>query len=72
MVDWARALQPARQRRLSLIRELSRLRHDNPVFADGSQEWVTAGEAQGAVAFVRRLGDHAVFVAANHNWSLCH
>ena len=64
-VDWARALQPAGQRRLSLIRELSRLRHDNPVFADGSQEWVTAGEAQGAVAFVRRLGDRAVFVAAN-------
>ena len=64
-VDWARALQPAGQKRMSLIRELSRLHHENPVFADGAQEWVTAGEALGTVAFVRRLGDRAVFVAAN-------
>ena len=35
------------------------------MFADGSQEWVTAGEKAGAIAFVRRLGDKAVFVTAN-------
>ena len=64
-VDWARALQPAGQKRLRLIRELSRLRHENPVFANGSQDWITSGEAQGTVAFERRLGDQAVFVAAN-------
>ena len=64
-VDWARALQPAGQKRLRLIRKLSRLRHENPVFADGSQDWMTSGETQGTVAFVRRLGDQAVFVAAN-------
>ena len=64
-VDWARALQPAGQKRLALVRELARLRHEMPVFADGSQEWVTGGEASGAVAFVRRLGGEAVFVAAN-------
>ena len=64
-VDWARALQPAGQNRLELIRDLARLRHDEKAFSDGTQEWVTAGEAQGAVAFVRRLGDRAVFVAAN-------
>ena len=64
-VDWARALQPAGQKRLALIRTLSKMRHENPVFAEGTQEWITAGEAQGAIAFVRRLGDKAVFVAAN-------
>lgn len=64
-VDWARALQPAGQKRLRLIRELSRLRHENPVFANGTQDWITSGEAQGTVAFERRLGDQAVFVAAN-------
>ena len=64
-VDWARALQPAGQKRLALIRALARLRHEMPVFADGSQEWVEDGEAKGTVAFVRRLGADAVFVAAN-------
>ena len=64
-VDWARALQPAGQKRLAHIRALSRLRHEMPVFADGSQEWVAGGEARGAVAFVRRHDGEAVFVAAN-------
>jgi len=64
-VDWARALQPAGQKRLALIRALAKLRHSDKVFAEGSQEWVTAGEKDGAIAFVRRLGDRAVFVTAN-------
>ena len=64
-VDWARALQPAGQKRLALIRALAKLRHENPVFADGTQEWITGGEKLGAIAFVRRLGGKAVFVAAN-------
>jgi glycosidase len=64
-VDWGRALQPAGQKRLAHIRSLAKLRHEMPVFADGSQEWVTDGEAKGVVSFVRRLGDVAVFVAAN-------
>ena len=64
-IDWARALQPAGQKRLALIRALAKLRHDDPVFYDGTQEWVTNGEAKNVVAFVRRHGDRAVFVAAN-------
>ena len=64
-VDWARALQPAGQKRLALIRTLAKLRHEQAIFANGSQEWVTAGEDQGCVAFVRRLGGDAVLVAAN-------
>jgi hypothetical protein len=64
-VDWARALQPAGRKRLVHIRALAHLRHTMPVFTDGLQEWVTGGEAKGAVAFVRRLGATAVFVAAN-------
>ena len=64
-IDWARALQPAGQKRLALIRTLAKLRHENKVFSEGSQEWVTEGEKGGAIAFVRRLGDKAVFVTAN-------
>ena len=64
-VNWARALQPSGKKRLAHIRTLAKIRHENPVFADGTQEWVTGGERQGALAFVRRLGDKAVFVAAN-------
>ena len=65
---WARALQPAGKKRLAHIRALAKLRHEEAVFAEGSQEWVTGGESKGAVAFVRRLGGRAVFVAANlHN-----
>ena len=64
-VDWARALQPAGQKRLALIRMLSKLRHENKVFSEGTQEWITEGERNGAIAFVRRLGGKAVFVSAN-------
>ncbi len=64
-VDWARALQPAGQKRLALIRTLAKMRHEQAIFANGSQEWVVDGEKQGVVAFVRRAGGKAVFVAAN-------
>ena len=64
-VDWGRALQPAGQKRLALIRRLAKMRHEQAIFADGTQEWVTNGEEKNTVAFVRRLGDHMVFVAAN-------
>ena len=64
-VDWARVLQPAGQKRLALIRKLADLHHGDSVFYAGSHEWVTEGEEKGAVAFVRRLGDRVVLVAAN-------
>ena len=64
-IDWARALQPAGQKRLALIRTLAKLRHDNKVFSEGLHDWVTEGEKAGAIAFVRRLGGKAVFVTAN-------
>ena len=64
-VDWGRALQPDGQKRLALIRELSRLRREEDVFADGTQEWIADGETRGAIAFVRRTAKRAVFVAAN-------
>ncbi|MGN0851985.1 MAG: alpha-amylase family glycosyl hydrolase [Kiritimatiellia bacterium] len=64
-VDWGRALQPAGQKRLALIRSLAKLRHDDPVFADGAMVWITDGEAKRVVAFIRQLGARKVFVAAN-------
>lgn len=64
-VDWARAVQPAGQKRLALLRTLAKLHHDDPIFFDGSMEWVTEGEGQGIVSFVRRLGERTVFVSAN-------
>ena len=64
-VDWGRALQPAGQKRLALVRRLAKMHRDDPVFYDGTQEWLKAGEVVNVVSFVRRLGDRAVFVAAN-------
>ena len=64
-VDWARALQPAGQKRLALIRALADLRHRDALFQDAPMAWVTDGEAQGAVAFTRRVGGRRAFVAAN-------
>ena len=64
-VDWARTLQPAGQKRLALIRALADLRHRDALFHDAPMEWVTDGEAQGAVAFTRRAGGRRAFVSAN-------
>ena len=64
-VDWARALQPAGQKRLALVRTLAKLHREEPLFYDGTQEWVTNGEKKNVVAFVRRHGGRAAFVAAN-------
>ena len=64
-VDWARALQPAGQCRLALIRKLAKMRHEDPIWSEGTMEWVTDGEANGIVAFTRTLGTRKVLVAAN-------
>ena len=64
-VDWARAVQPAGQKRLALLRKLAKMRHDDPIWSEGSMEWVTTGEAQEVVAFTRTLGSRKVLVAAN-------
>lgn len=64
-VDWARALQPAGQKRLALVRKLVKMRHEDPIWSEGEMEWVTDGEAQGIVAFVRTLGARRVLIAAN-------
>ena len=64
-VDWARALQPAGQQRLALIRKLAKMRHEDPIWSEGSMEWVTDGEKSGIIAFTRTLGDRKVLVAAN-------
>ncbi len=64
-VDWGRALQPAGQKRLALIRRLSEIRHKDELFQDASMEWVTDGEAKSVVAFTRRAGGRRAFVAAN-------
>ena len=64
-VDWARALQPAGQKRLALIRKLVKMRHEDPIWSEGSMEWVTDGEPNGIVAFTRTLGTRTVLVAAN-------
>lgn len=64
-VDWARALQPAGQSRLTLIRRLVKMRHDDPIWRDGAMDWVTDGERNGIVAFTRTLGGRTMLVAAN-------
>lgn len=64
-VDWARALQSAGQQRLALVRRLTKMRHDDPIWSDGAMKWVSDGEKNGIVAFVRTLGNRRVLVAAN-------
>ena len=64
-VDWARAVQPAGQRRLELVRKLAKMRHEDPIWSEGTMEWVTDGEANGVIAFTRTLGARKMLVAAN-------
>ena len=64
-VNWERALQPAGQKRITLIQRLAKLHHDDPVFYDGTHEWLKSSEKANCVSFVRRHGNRAVFVAAN-------
>ena len=64
-VDWARALQPSGQKRLKLIRQLAKMRHEDPIWSEGSMEWVTDGEKNGVIAFTRTLGTRKMLVAAN-------
>lgn len=64
-VDWARALQPAGQKRLALIRALADLRHRDALFQDAPMEWITDGEASGVIAFTRHADGRRAFVAAN-------
>lgn len=64
-VDWARALQPDGQKRLALIRELAKMRHEDPIWSEGDMTWVTDGEKNGIIAFTRTLDTRTVLVAAN-------
>ena len=64
-VDWGRALQPAGQKRLALIRKLAQMRHEDPIWSEGAMEWVTDGEKNFIIGFIRSLGDRKVLVAAN-------
>lgn len=64
-VDWARAVQPAGQERLALVRTLAKMRHEEAVFSEGSMQWVTEGEKENSISFVRQLGSRRVFVSAN-------
>jgi glycosidase len=64
-VNWARALQPAGQKRMNLLRNLAKLRHEMPVFSVGTQEWLKDGETCGCIAFLRRMDGKSVLVAVN-------
>ncbi|MBO7721907.1 MAG: hypothetical protein J6T01_05835 [Kiritimatiellae bacterium] len=64
-VDWARALQPAGRARLELIRKLSKMRHEDAIWSEGTMEWVKDGEAKGVIAFIRALDTRRMLVAAN-------
>ena len=64
-VDWGRALQPDGQERLALVRRLAKMRHEDPIWSEGSMEWLTEGENDRVVAFTRTLGSRRMLVAAN-------
>ena len=64
-VDWARIVQPEGQMRLELIRKLAKMRREDEVFYDGSMQWITEGEKEGIISFIREFGNRRVLVAAN-------
>ena len=64
-VDWGCALRPSGRARLALIRRLAKMRHEDPIWTEGSMTWVTEGERDGIIAFVRELDGRKVLVAAN-------
>ena len=64
-IDWARALQPAGQKRLALVRQLAKMRHEDAIWSEGSMAWVADGEKNGVIAFTRTLGARKMLVAAN-------
>lgn len=64
-VDWARIVQPEGRMRLELIRKLAKMRREDEVFYDGSMQWITEGEKEGIISFIRESGNRRVLVAAN-------
>ena len=63
-VDWSRALQTAGRSRLELLRRLAKMRHDDPIWSQGTMEWDKSGEKEGVVAFYRKLGERRIRVSA--------
>lgn len=51
--------------RLELIRKLAKMRREDEVFYDGSMQWITEGEKEGIISFIRESGNRRVLVAAN-------
>lgn len=65
-VDWARALQPAGQKRLALARKLSELRHSVPAFARGAMDCLDTSLPERTLAFARTAPDGSrVLVVVN-------
>ena len=56
-VDWARALQPAGQKRLALVRKLAELRHTVSAFAQGTMDYLATSAPEKSFAFQRTAPD---------------
>ena len=64
-INWSFALTPEGQRRMSVIKELVKLRKNCPVLTEGSVEWLTVGNTDHILAFERKLGDRTIVVVVN-------
>ncbi len=68
-INWSRALTPEGQRRMSVIKELVKLRKNCPVLTEGSVEWLTVGNTDHILAFVRKLNGRSIAVIVNTDTS---
>ncbi len=63
-IDWSAAVTPEGTRRLALVKELARLRHEHPSFFDAPTEWLETSCPDDVYAFRRPLADGTSWITA--------
>ena len=64
-VNWEKAVQPAAKKRLAVLRELARLRRENPAIGFGTMTFVPNDRPERVLTFVREVPGTRCLVAVN-------
>ena len=64
-INWSNALTPVAERRMRIMRELAVLHKNNPILVNGGMEWLTVGDSENVLAFVRTYEDKKILVIIN-------